>query len=105
MTMMEFFDGLKWVAENYGLYAAIVVYFLARDAWRDYKQDKLISGLQTEMRGVILPIVKENAQVIATNSAALDANKTVLKEGQTALTDCRAAIQECRLVITAVMNL
>lgn len=94
---MDYLDGLKWVAEEYGLYAAIAVYFLGRDAWRDYKQDKVITSLQAEMRGVILPIVEKNAQVIAKNSSALHENTTALK-------DCRAAIQECKLAISTLSD-
>ena len=87
----ELMESFKWLAENYGLYAAIVVSFIARDAWRDYRQDNVIEKLQSEMRGVILPIVAENAKVIANNSAALAEHKPLLA-------DFRAAIAECKLL-------
>lgn len=88
----ELMTSFKWLAENYGLYAAIVVSFIARDAWRDYKQDKVIQGLQSEMRGVILPIVAENAKVIAINSAALAEHKPVVAELRQAINDAKLLI-------------
>jgi hypothetical protein len=78
--MSDVIEILRWVAEHYGLYAAFVVYFLGRDAYRDWKQDKVISNLQSEMRGVILPIVAENAKVIAENSSALKASVDAVQE-------------------------
>lgn len=88
---MEYLEWFTALAERYGIWAAIVIYFLIRDAWRDYRQDKVIAGLQAEMRSVILPIVQKGTEVITENTI-------VMRETKDRLSDCKSAIDECRLI-------
>lgn len=92
-------EGLRWIADHYGLYAAIVVYFIARDTHRDWKQGKVINDLQTEMRHVILPLVEKNANVITENTVTLKSCTKTLEESKNAIQDCRKVIHECKLLL------
>jgi hypothetical protein len=70
-VMPEWFT---FILENYGLMAAVVAYFLYRDAVRDKRQHDTIDHLQEEMRQTVFPIVKSNTEVIAYNTTSLDRN-------------------------------
>lgn len=83
----------KYVLENYGLQAALLLYFLARDFWRDWTQGKTIAALQTEMRGVILPLVEKNTSVVAANSVVLKDVREGLRETRSLIHDLRERIQ------------
>lgn len=77
----------KYVLENYGLQAALLVYFLARDFWRDWTQGKTINELQTEMRKVILPLVEKTSDRLA-------ANTVVMKDVKEGLRETRALVHQ-----------
>ena len=70
--MNEPLEWLKWVAQNYGLYAAMVVYFMARDTARDMRQEKVIEELQTEMRTIIIPLTRDAVAKLALNTDSLE---------------------------------
>lgn len=78
-------NGLKIVLEEYGLYAALVVYFLGRDTWREHRLATANQKLQDEMRGVMIPLVKTTSEALTKSSTALEQNSEALEEGRKTL--------------------
>ena len=98
---MDYLSGLQWVAQNYGLYAAMVVFFLGRDTYRDYRQSLVITSLQKEMRDIVFPMVNQNAQVIAQNTVAIERNSDALTETTQMIEKCTPVMEHlCNLAIT-----
>ena len=70
---------MGWLFQNYGPFAAAVVFFI----WRDYRREDRLSTrireLEEEQREVILPLVKSCTEVITRNTQVMEQNVQVME--------------------------
>lgn len=73
--MELFLDLLK----QYGPFVAAIIFCIWRDWKREHRLNDRIDELQAEQRDVILPLVKECAEVITLNTETMGRNTQVMQ--------------------------
>ena len=75
LATSEFSDMLA-ICKQYGPFLLLVLFFLYRDYKRELHLTGRIEALETEMRGVILPLVEDCTAVITKNTHVMERLET-----------------------------
>lgn len=65
------FDLLLAILREYGIFAAVTLWFIYRDSKREDSMNLKIQILETERREIIIPLVERSTNVIALNTAVM----------------------------------
>ncbi len=83
--LVDLLGDLNWLLRNFGPLLVAVIFFIWRDFRREGKLTKRIEQLEDGQREVILPLVRETAEVIARNTAVMEQNIRVMGRLESAL--------------------
>ena len=82
-VLEDFLVVLRDAAKKYGPLAGILLLVCSMYVWRDWQREASLVGridrLESEMRQVVFPLVKECTEVVARNTDALNRNTAVME--------------------------
>jgi hypothetical protein len=70
---------LAWLLKTFGPLLVAVCFFIWRDARREDKLLTRVKELEDEQRNVVLPLVKDCAEVITRNTEVMEQNVKVME--------------------------
>jgi len=83
--LVDVLGDLNWLLKNFGPLLVAVVFFIWRDFRREAKLTTRVEQLEDGQREVILPLVRETAEVIIRNTAVMEQNIRVMERLEIAL--------------------
>lgn len=97
MSILAVFDSDPLtILKEYGPLLGAVIFFIWRDWDREGKLSKRIVHLETEMRDVVIPLVRNVTEALTRNTDEMAQSRAVMEDAKGAIRDLKVCMEKQR---------